>query len=86
MKNLIIVLLIAAGIYYYMGQSSKCETEEDLKNKAAEMLEKFQALATSGDLTKIMSLSKRVQDIKIMQTKMDIPSACKAMDELMKEL
>lgn len=68
------------------GSSSSCSTQEDVKAKAEEMVVKFQDLAKSGDMTKVMALTGKMQKLQSLGGSKDPQAACDAMDDLMDEL
>lgn len=80
------ILLILVAVVVLTGCGSQC-TEDDLKEKIQEVTVKVQALATSGDMGKLMEFSKRANEIsKTMQGGDDIQAACDAADELLNQL
>lgn len=66
--------------------SSSCSTQDDVQEKAEEMVQKFQSLAQSGDMGKLMSLTSKMQSLQNLGDSKDPQAACDAMDDLMDEL
>jgi len=79
-------LLIAAIITLSACGGSSCSTAEDVKAKGEELAEKFQELATSGDMSKVMALAGKMKNLQNIGNNSDPQAACDAMDELMDEL
>ena len=86
MKRILQLLMIVTMGSLISGCASEC-TEEDLKQKGLELTQKLQEAATSGDMSKIMSMTQKMQKLKAMSNdKDDLQAACNAMDELLDEL
>ncbi len=86
MKNLIIIIIIAAiGYYFLNNRKSQCETIEDVKNKGLELTQAFIHAATAKD-PKISAdtLMQKIKKVEIMKENgfPNIQESCAAMDEI----
>ncbi len=86
MKSVKHMLLSTVLVLGLSGCGSEC-TEDDLKNKLQQVAVKVQALATSGDVTKLMEFSQKASRIsQSTQGDSDLQAACQAADDLLDEL
>ena len=69
------------------GCSSTC-TEDEMQAKLLEITEKVQDIAATGDMGRLMELSKKANDIgmRMKGSEDDLQAACEAADELLSEL
>ena len=79
-----VLILLITGLSACGGSS--CSTAEDVAAKAEELTKKMQSLVASGDVSKIMALSGKMQEIQNMGNGSDPQAACEAMDNLMADM
>jgi hypothetical protein len=85
-KKLLKTSLAITICFNLAGCSSEC-TEDTLTQKSLELTEKLQEAATSGDMSKIMTMTQKMQKFKnLANDKDNLQAACDAMDELLDEL
>ncbi len=85
-KGLIKIGAVIVLAIIMSGCGSSCSTQDDVKAKAEEMIVKFQDLAKSGDVSKIMALTGKMQSLQSAASSQNPQAACDAMDDLMNEL
>ncbi len=87
MKNLLKLGALCVAMAGLTACGSDC-TEETLRQKSVELMQKMQELSQSGDAAKIMALSGKMSKFQsLANAKPDnLEEACELMDELMAEL
>lgn len=80
------LMVVALSAVMLAACGSSCN-EDVLKKKMTEITEKMQKATLSGDMSKIMSLSKKFQSISAKAAQSgDMQAACDAADEILEEL
>ncbi len=81
------IILVGVAVFGFSGCASNC-TEEELQEKLMQITAKVQEIATTGDMGKLMELSKKANDISqgLKGSDDDLQAACTAADQLLDEL
>jgi hypothetical protein len=83
MKILFIFILIISAGYFYLYQSSRCNTKEDVYNKSLELIEHINKYKKDLSVNKIEAMMSKMANIKALT---DSQEACNAMQDMMDEL
>ncbi len=83
MKLFLLIILIAAAGYFYMYQTSRCSTKEDVFNKSLELIDEINKAKKDLSVNKIEAIMSKMANIKALT---DMQEACNAMDDMMGEL
>ena len=95
MKNLIILLAIAALGYYFMsGRSSTCNTLEDVESKGEELTVAIQGILADGDINSFNAFAKHQGQMQRVLSDVnnnpnggfDYQATCDAIDDLLDDL
>jgi hypothetical protein len=83
MKVLILIIIIAAAGYFYMYQTSRCNSKEDVFDKSIELIDHINKNKKDLSINKIEAMMSKMASIKALTDKQE---ACNAMDDMMDEL
>jgi UTP-glucose-1-phosphate uridylyltransferase len=83
MKLLLLIIVIAAAGYFYMYQSSRCISKEDVFDKSMELIDHINKNKKDLSINKIEAMMSKMVSIKALT---DTQEACNAMEDMISEL
>lgn len=83
MKILLFIVLLAAAGYFYLYQTSRCETAEDVLDKSIELMNHINENKKDISVNKLEAMMSKMKNLKALTDKQE---ACNAMNDIMDEL